>query len=273
MRSRGDPAPPLLELHAFRRRRPHLRGERHLAAQPEGGSARGLPPRRTYGKIPGKRPWACRARARWGSARGSSWSAAGSGSSPSRVGLPSPAGGARFEGAAWIWFPEGIRRRMPRGGAVVPEGLHAPRRAARGLGPALGVRRRRLRRWLNGRSLGPGQDWRTGPASPAPDDPPAGTERPRIRAENRPAPVTANPAGLIARWRCGSPTGRAGGADRRRMEVLPQGGPGLGRGGLRRRVVGRGEGSGPPRRWALGADRRFPGGRGACAAGIPGGSA
>ena len=106
-----------------------------------------------------------------------------------------------FEGCQWIWFPEGnpaqdapVAKRFCRRTFVLPEGKAIERAQLRVSADDWFAAR------LNGTALGAGEDWHAGRQfedlarllKP-------GTNVLAIVAENKPANVPANPAGLIAR--------------------------------------------------------------------------
>jgi len=106
-----------------------------------------------------------------------------------------------FAGAQWIWFPEGnpredapVAKRFFRRGFELP----ADKRIA-------DARLRvscddRCAVWLNGEALGEHADWKTGREFAGVEKKlRAGQNALAIEAENRPAPVAKNPAGLLFR--------------------------------------------------------------------------
>jgi alpha-L-rhamnosidase len=106
-----------------------------------------------------------------------------------------------FAGAQWIWCPEGnpsedapVAKRFFRRGFE----LFADKRVA-------GARLRvscddRCAVWLNGQALGEHADWKTGREFAGLEKIlRAGHNTLAIEGENRPAPVTKNPAGLLSR--------------------------------------------------------------------------
>jgi hypothetical protein len=104
-----------------------------------------------------------------------------------------------FEGCRWLWYPEGnpaqdapVAKRYFRRAFVVPDGKRiAQARLRVSADDSFSAR-------LNGRTLGTGEDWRAGKQFEIARLLRPGTNLLAIVAENKPAPVTANPAGLIA---------------------------------------------------------------------------
>jgi hypothetical protein len=104
-----------------------------------------------------------------------------------------------FEGCRWLWYPEGnpaqdapVAKRYFRGAFVLPEGKTIAQARLRVSADDWFSAR------LNGRTLGTGEDWRAGKQFEIARLLRPGTNVLAIVAENKPAPVTANPAGLIA---------------------------------------------------------------------------
>jgi hypothetical protein len=104
-----------------------------------------------------------------------------------------------FEGCRWLWYPEGkpaqdapVAKRYFRRAFVLPEGKTiAQARLRVSVDDWFSAR-------LNGQMLGTGEDWRAGKQFEVARLLRPGTNVLAIVAENKPAPVTANPAGLIA---------------------------------------------------------------------------
>jgi hypothetical protein len=106
-----------------------------------------------------------------------------------------------FAGAQWIWFPEG----NPAGDAPVARRFFRREFALPADQRLAGARLRvscddRCAVWLNGEALGEHADWKTGREFDGLEKKlHAGRNTLAIEAENLPAPVTRNPAGLICR--------------------------------------------------------------------------
>ena len=104
-----------------------------------------------------------------------------------------------FEGCRWVWFPEGnpaqdapVARRFFRRTFVLPEGKTIAQARLRVSADDWFSAR------LNGQTLGPGEDWHIGRQFDLTRLLKPGINVLAIVAENKPAAVTANPAGLIA---------------------------------------------------------------------------
>jgi hypothetical protein len=103
-----------------------------------------------------------------------------------------------FEGCRWLWYPEGkpaqdapVAKRYFRRAFVLPEGKTVAQARLRVSADDWFSAR------LNGQMLGTGEDWRAGKQFEIARLLRPGTNVLAIVAENKPAPVTANPAGLI----------------------------------------------------------------------------
>ena len=104
-----------------------------------------------------------------------------------------------FEGSRWLWYPEGnpaqdapVAKRHFRRAFVLPEGKTVAQARLRVSADDWFSAR------LNGQMLGTGEDWRVGKQFEIARLLRPGTNVLAIVAENKSAPVTANPAGLIA---------------------------------------------------------------------------
>jgi hypothetical protein len=104
-----------------------------------------------------------------------------------------------FEGCKWLWFPEGnpaqgapVAKRYFRRVFVLPEGSTPTQARLRVSADDVFSAR------LNGKTLGTGEDWHIGKQFNLAGLLKPGTNVVAIVAENKPAPVAANPAGLIA---------------------------------------------------------------------------
>jgi hypothetical protein len=104
-----------------------------------------------------------------------------------------------FEGCRWLWYPEGkpaqdapLAKRYFRRAFVLPEGKTIAQARLRVSADDWFSAR------LNGQTLGMGEDWHAGKQFEIARLLRPGTNVLAIVAENKPAPVTANPAGLIA---------------------------------------------------------------------------
>jgi len=104
-----------------------------------------------------------------------------------------------FESCRWLWYPEGkpaqdapIAKRYFRRAFILTEGKTiAQARLRVSVDDWFSAR-------LNGQMLGTGEDWRAGKQFEIARLLKPGTNVLAIVAENKPAPVTANPAGLVA---------------------------------------------------------------------------
>jgi hypothetical protein len=108
----------------------------------------------------------------------------------------------RFDGAQWIWYPEG----NPAEDAPVAKRFFRRQFELPAENRIVSARLRvscddHCKVWLNGDALGEHADWKTGRQFSGMEKKlRAGHNTLSIEAENRPAPVTKNPAGLIVRF-------------------------------------------------------------------------